>query len=100
MKIVRLKETLEQTGDTRSPLYDKISRGLFTRPVKLGGARAAGWPAHEIEAILAARIAGAPDFAIRQLVDQLHESRTARWHDVENTWLPHRANAESWGRSK
>lgn len=100
MKIIRLHQTLERTGDTRSPLYDKISRGLFTRPVKLGGARAAGWPEHEIEAIVAARVAGAPDIAIRQLVAQLHESRATMWRDIANTWLPQHVNAEPRGESK
>jgi prophage regulatory protein len=76
MRILRVDDTLDRTGDTRSPLYDKVSRGLFTRPVKVGE-RAAGWPEHEIEALIAARVAGASVDQIRQLVEKLHQQRTA-----------------------
>lgn len=73
-RILRARETLDRTGDTRSPLYDKTARGLFTKPVKLGP-RAAGWPEHEVDALVAARIAGVGDDDIRRLVLKLHEQR-------------------------
>jgi prophage regulatory protein len=47
----------------------------MTRPVKISGARAAGWPQHEISAVIDARIAGASDDEIRALVERLHEAR-------------------------
>lgn len=75
MRILRCSKTLDKTGDTRSPLYDKVAKGLFTRPVKIGGARAAGWPEHEVDQIIAARIAGYSDDQIRKLVQRLHEQR-------------------------
>jgi len=75
MRILRCSNTLYKTGDTRSPLYDKVSKGLFTRPIKIGGARAAGWPEHEVDQIIAARIAGHTDEQIRKLVQRLHEQR-------------------------
>ena len=74
MRILRLDKILDKTGDTRSPHYDKIADGLFTRPVKIG-VRAAGWPEHEAEAIIAARVAGASAADIRKLVQRLHEQR-------------------------
>ncbi len=77
MRILRPNETLNRTGDTRSPHYDKVAKGLFTRPIKIGGERAAGWPEHEVEAINAARVAGASEDQIRRLVEKLHEQRTA-----------------------
>ncbi len=81
MRILRLDKILDKTGDTRSPHYDKIAEGLFTRPVKIG-VRAAGWPEHEAEAIIAARVAGASDADIRKLVQRLHEQRKTAATDL------------------
>jgi len=46
----------------------------MTRPVKIGQ-RAAGYPANEVRAINAARIAGKSDDEIRALVERLHAQR-------------------------
>ena len=46
----------------------------MVRPVKIGPS-AAAWPAHEIEAIVQARIAGASETELRKLVDKLHAQR-------------------------
>ncbi len=75
LRILRPKAVLQRTGDSRSPLYDKAARGLFTKPIKLG-MRASGWPEHEVNAIVAARIAGESDDAIRALVKRLHAMRS------------------------
>lgn len=75
MRILRCDKTLDKTGDTRSPHYDKVAKGLFTRPIKIGGARAAGWPEHEVDAIIAARIRGESDAEIKTLVERLHAAR-------------------------
>ena len=77
MRILRIDDTLQRTGDTRTPFYEKISKGLFTRPIKIGGARAAGHPEHEVDTLIAARVAGASTDQIKQLVAKLHEQRTA-----------------------
>jgi prophage regulatory protein len=74
-RILRLKACLEKSGDTRSPFYAKTLAGLMTRPVKMGSGRAVGWPEHELDAIINARIAGAADDEIRKLVDKLHAAR-------------------------
>lgn len=76
MRILRPDETLNRTGDTRSPHYDKVAKGLFTRPIKIGE-RAAGWPEHEVDALIAARVAGATAEQIKHLVERLHEQRAA-----------------------
>ena len=76
MRILRVDVTLDRTGDTRSPHYDKVAKGLFTKPIKIGE-RAAGWPEHEVDALIAARVAGASTEQIRCLVEKLHEQRTA-----------------------
>ncbi len=73
-KILRYWAVLDKSGEGRSTLYMKISNGLWTRPVRIGS-RAVGWPDHEVDAILAARIAGKSDAEIRQLVKQLEADR-------------------------
>lgn len=75
MRILRLQDTLQRTGSTRTPHYEDVANGLFTRPVKVGGRRAAGWPEREVDAIVAARVAGAPDEEVRRLVQALHRDR-------------------------
>ncbi len=75
--LIRLPAVLAKTGRTRSPLYADIARGLFTKPVSVGGQRAVGWPVAECDAIVSARIAGHSDKQISELVERLHEARKA-----------------------
>jgi prophage regulatory protein len=72
--ILRRKTVESLTGYSRSTIYLRVAQGLFVRPVSLG-ARAVGWPADEVAALNAARIAGKGDGDIRKLVQRLHEAR-------------------------
>lgn len=72
--ILRLPEVKRLTALSRSTLYARIAAGELTKPVALG-ARAVGWPSIEIEAIIAARIAGKSPEEIRELVAKLHTAR-------------------------
>ena len=72
--ILRLSSVKARCGYSRSTIYLRISQGLWPRPVSLGP-RAVGWPAGEVEAINAARIAGKSDADIRALVTQLQTQR-------------------------
>ncbi|MBU0673015.1 MAG: AlpA family phage regulatory protein [Proteobacteria bacterium] len=72
--ILRFPAVKFYSGLSRSTLYNRISEGLWTRPVSLGF-RAVGWPSDEIEALNAARIAGKTDDEIRSLVVQLVADR-------------------------
>jgi len=74
IKIQRLPAVLADNGDSRSTHYANIAKGLWTKPVKTG-ARSAGWPEHENQAINAARIAGKSHDEIRALVDRLEAAR-------------------------
>ena len=74
LRILRLPLTLERTGKKRSNLYDSIKKGTFVPPVKISD-RAGGWPENEVEAVVAAQIAGQSDDEIRALVKQLVEQR-------------------------
>jgi prophage regulatory protein len=74
--ILRLPTVKATTGLSRSTIYLRIMQGVFTHPVSLG-ARAVGWPAHEVDALNAARIAGKPETEIRALVAKLEAARAA-----------------------
>lgn len=72
--IFRREQVQICTGLSRSTIYLRISQGLWTKPVSLG-ARAVGWPAQEVAALNAARIAGKSNDEIRQLVIKLETAR-------------------------
>jgi prophage regulatory protein len=74
--ILRLPDVKASIGLSRSTLYLRIAQGVFTHPVSLGG-RAVGWPAHEVAALNAARIAGKSEAEIRDLVVKLEAARKA-----------------------
>lgn len=73
-KILRLPRLLEQTGYSRSTLYQRIADGLWTRPVAIG-LRAVGWPDSEVSTLIAARIAGKTLPEIRDIVLKLQAAR-------------------------
>lgn len=74
LKINRLSEVLDKSGNRRSTLYSKIKKGLWPKPIRLGQ-RSVGWPDHEIGIVNAAYIAGKSIDEIRALVAQLEYSR-------------------------
>ncbi len=73
-QILRRPRVEEASGYSRSTLYLRITQGLWPKGVGIGS-RAVGWPASEVAAINAARIAGKSDDEIRALVTQLHNAR-------------------------
>ena len=75
-QILRRPRVEEASGYSRSTLYLRITQGLWPKGVGIGS-RAVGWPASEVAAINAARIAGQSDDEIRALVTQLHNARGA-----------------------
>ncbi|MBM3364046.1 MAG: AlpA family phage regulatory protein [Betaproteobacteria bacterium] len=74
--IYRLPAVKTESGYSRSTIYLRISQGLWTKQVSLGP-RCVGWPAHEVAALNAARIAGKTDDEIRALVLKLEAARNA-----------------------
>jgi prophage regulatory protein len=76
--ILRLPAVKSATGLSRSTIYLRIAQGAFTHPVSLG-ARAVGWPEHEVVTLNGARIAGKPEAEIRALVTKLEAARA--WGD-------------------
>ena len=81
LTILRRKQVESESGYSRSTIYLRITQGLWTRPVSLGP-RAVGWPASEVAALNAARIAGKTDDDIRQLVARLHAARDTAAADL------------------
>ena len=77
--ILRRRQVESVSGFSRSTLYLRIAQGLWTKPVKLG-VRAVGWPAGDVAAVIAARIAGQSDDEIRALVVRLETARRSAAH--------------------
>ena len=75
-RILRIERVIDRYGKSRSPIYADIQAGLFVRPIKIGE-RAAGFLEHEVDALIAARVAGANKDQIRRLVQRLHEQRVS-----------------------
>ncbi len=75
-RIIRLPAVKSESGLSRSTIYLRITQGLWTKPVSLGP-RAVGWPAGDVAALNAARIAGKSDEEIRTLVAKLEAARKA-----------------------
>ncbi len=72
--ILRLPAVLRERARSRSAHYLDIQQGLFTHPVQIG-LHAVGWPALEVTALNAARIAGKSEAEIRELVAKLEAAR-------------------------
>ena len=74
--LLRLPTVKVESGYSRSTIYLRIAQGLWTRPVSLG-ARSVAWPAYEVAALNAARIAGKGEAEIRALVCRLQAARAS-----------------------
>ncbi len=66
--ILRLPDIKASTGLSRSSIYLRIAQGLFPK-------RAVGWPASEVVALNAARIAGKSNVEVCELVVKLEAAR-------------------------
>ncbi|MBV8657758.1 MAG: AlpA family phage regulatory protein [Burkholderiales bacterium] len=73
-QLLRRPAVEQLTGKSRSTIYRDIESGLLPAPVHLGGG-IVGWPADEVAAVNAARIAGASDEDVRKLVSGLMIAR-------------------------
>jgi prophage regulatory protein len=82
IELLRLPVLKGSTGMSKSTLYERIAEGLFPKQVPLGG-RIVAWPANEVAAVNAARIAGHTAAQIRELVSKLHAARRAD-HELFN----------------
>jgi prophage regulatory protein len=76
-RLLRLPEVVSATGRRRTALYQDIERGVFPHGIPIGR-RAVAWPSSWVAAVIAARIAGEDDDALRRIVADLETSRTRR----------------------
>ncbi len=72
--ILRIPAVLKRRGRSRSSHYADIKMGLFVKPVLIG-LRATGTPDFEVDALIAACIAGKSKDEIRELVVKLEAAR-------------------------
>ncbi len=79
--IYRLPRVKALSGLARSTIYQRVTQGLFTKPIQIGG-RSVGWPADEVDALNAARIAGVSDEEIKSLVRRLESRRKRLFAEV------------------
>ncbi len=85
-KILQLAEVMKHTGTSRAHIYKLISRGLWTRSVNLSWNRRggrAGWPEHEVEALVKFVIANKSQEEIRALVVKLEAARKTAADEYE-----------------
>ena len=93
LKLIRLRGVIGLTGSSRSDHYGKIRDGLMVPPIEIG-ARARAYPEHEIQAIIAARIAGRSNGEIRALVSRLIGQRVLASTEHHEQSLSTQPNAQ------
>lgn len=74
-RIMRAPEYRRQLAITKSGEYRARHDGLLPPPIQLGP-RSIGLPAHEVDIITAARIAGTNDADMREIVSRLVVARS------------------------
>lgn len=74
LKLLKLHGVLTLTATSRSTHYQYIKQGLMVPPISQG-AQAVAYPEHEIQSIIAARIAGKSQDEIRTIVAGLIKQR-------------------------
>jgi len=73
-RIDRRPEVLDRFGIGNTCLHNRIKQGLMPPPIPLGG-RAVGFLRHELDAVLAAMVAGKSQEQIKALVCELVDQR-------------------------
>ncbi|MCL1067239.1 AlpA family transcriptional regulator [Shewanella olleyana] len=74
-RIIRKPDVINETGLSKSTLYNRIKDGLFPPPISLG-ARAVGFVKSECEAVINAMIAEQTPEQIKALVTSLVQQRS------------------------
>jgi prophage regulatory protein len=82
MNIWRVETVKAVTGyRSTASIYNLMRAGLWPQSVSIGR-RSVGWPSDEVIAINAARIAGATEEQLRELVTRLYAKRFALLKEV------------------
>lgn len=72
--LLKTSNVSKQRGKSVSSHYADIKAGLFVKPISIG-VRAKATPNYEVDALIAAQIAGKSADEIRALVKKLHAAR-------------------------
>jgi prophage regulatory protein len=75
LSLLRLPAVLARRGVGRTLHWHDVKRGRFTPPVKIG--RCTAWPSTEVDALLAAQVAGASPDELRALSAELVAKRAS-----------------------
>ena len=75
MRFIREAQLNEKTGQSNAKNRRDVQHGLLPPSIRYG-LRNIVWPEHEIDAVIAARIAGKTDEEIREFVTKLVKART------------------------
>ena len=70
-RLLRLGEVKRVTGLCRSAIYECIKEGSFPTQVSLGGSRAVGWVASEVNKWVQCQIAATPRATASHLADNI-----------------------------
>ena len=76
MEIIRPIPAFARLGLKKSAGYKRVTEGLLPPPIKIGK-RAAGWPKHEIDAIVMLMVSGASEQEVRACVTKMVALRKA-----------------------
>lgn len=76
ISLLRLPAVLQRRGRQKSQHAEDVRDGVFTKPIK-PSSRLALWPAHEVDQLVAAEVAGATPDQVRDLVKKLEAQRAA-----------------------
>lgn len=74
LTILRTARVIERRGCSRTLLHLDVRSGRWTKPIHLGPS-SVGWPSFEVDAQIAARISGANENQLRDLVTRLEAAR-------------------------
>lgn len=74
VSLQRTNLVVKRSGGSRASHYNRVDKGLFVPPVKIGE-RMAAYPSNEVDTILSAQISGASDDELKELVNHLVASR-------------------------
>lgn len=77
-KIIRRTTVLENTGWSKSTLYNRLKDGLFPAPISLG-ARAVGFVESECDKVIQAMIAGYSEQQLKDLVQNIVANRSVKF---------------------
>ena len=82
IKFLKPAEVVQRTRMPKTVLYERVKKGEFMRPIKMG-CRASFWPEHELATWQRAVMAGASVERLKALVAELEAQRKGASDNAE-----------------